>query len=577
MIPVPQVRIDFTRPDGDRWQRCLGDFRCIIEAQTLATVKPALERLERAVRAGAEAVGWIAYEAAPAFDPTLLVRPPDARLPLLWFGIDGREVTTTKPKHLAEFGTWEAAVNADAYTEVFTRIQAALAAGNTYQTNYTFGLETTFAGDPAWLYETLCKAQQSGYSAWFHHPDRDIISVSPELFFARRGTHILVRPMKGTRKRGLTLAEDRSIAAELGNASKDRAENIMIVDLLRSDLNRIAETAGVTVSTLFALERYPTVWQMTSTVEARLPAHTRLTSILDALFPCGSVTGAPKASTMRLIAREESAPRGVYCGAIGYMTRRETVFSVAIRTLTLIGDKARYPVGSGLVADSVGSEEYTECLAKAQVLAQVGLADFQLLETLLHNPEAGFFLLDRHLTRLAESAEYFGFDYEREAISQQLETAVSHCPAASRIRLRLFPDGRCAIEVEPRAGSLPPARIALAAAPVARNDPFLYHKTTHRRVYDRARATRPDAEDVVLFNENGEVTETSTANLAIERGGHWVTPAINSGLLGGTMRAELLARDQIIEGTIGVAEIRLAPRIRLFNSVRGIWEVTLLE
>ncbi len=577
MTLAPQVQIDFTRPGGGRWQRCLGDFRDIVEATTLAAVKPALQRLERAVHAGAEAVGWIAYEAAPAFDPALQVRPPETGLPLLWFGIDGREVTLPKPKHHAAFGPWKATVDAHTYGEIFTRIQAALAAGNTYQVNYTFGLEASFNGDPAWLYETLRQAQRAGYSAWFHYPERDIVSVSPELFFARRGRRILVRPMKGTRKRGLTLAADRSIAQELANAAKDQAENIMIVDLLRSDLSRIAETAGVTVPSLFVLERYPTLWQMTSTIEARLPAHTRLGTILDALFPCGSVTGAPKAATMRLIAREEHTSRGIYCGAIGYVTRRETVFSVAIRTLTLTGNKARYPVGSGLVADSVGPVEYAECLTKAAVLEQSGLADFQLLETLRHDPGTGFFLLDRHLARLAESAEYFGFTYNREGILQQLEGAVLDRHSSSRVRLRLFPDGHCAIEVEPCSGSPPPIRIVLAGTPVSKSDPFLYHKTTHRQAYEQARATRPDAEEVVLFNESGEVTETSIANLAIERHGHWVTPKIDSGLLGGTMRAELLARGQITEGTIDVAEMRRAPRILLFNSVRGTWEAHLFE
>ena len=570
-MKLPFLRFDFPRP------LCFSDPVRVIEAYSLAEVRPALRAVQAASDAGCYAAGYVSYEAAPAFDPALQVNAPISSLPLLWFGVFTEPCAPPDPEpgeyHLSE---WEADSAFPLYERAIHTIREAIAAGEVYQVNHTLRLGAHFQGDPLAFYRRLIGAQPPPFAAYLDLGNYQILSASPELFFHRIGSHITTRPMKGTRRRGRWGEEDDQVAAELRASQKDRAENVMIVDLLRNDLGRLAWPGSVNVPRLFEVERYPTVWQMTSTVEACLRPEVALDEIFGALFPCGSVTGAPKISATRFIARLEATPRQVYCGAIGYLTpNQEAVFSVAIRTalLDLETGRAEYGVGGGIVWDSDAAEEYEEAWSKADVLA--GSAPFDLLETLLW--EAGTYaLLDRHLDRLQASAEFFGFDASRDRVKAALLAHGQQRPeGAWRVRLRLPPDG--APQIESAALSpLPsgPMPVGLARTPVCRTDKFLCHKTTRRAVYEAHRSAQPDCFDVLLWNEEGELTEFTIGNLVIEQGGRLWTPPRGCGLLDGTRRAELLAQGRLQERILRREDLDLASRIWLVNSVRGCVSVT---
>jgi para-aminobenzoate synthetase/4-amino-4-deoxychorismate lyase len=349
----------------------------------------------------------------------------------------------------------------------------------------------------------------------------------------------------------------------------------MIVDMIRNDMGRIAEMGTVHVPRLFEAERYPTVWQMTSTVSSQTTA--RCSEILKALFPCASITGAPKVSAMRIIADLEPAARGVYTGAIGYLAPGgRAQFNVAIRTVVVdrLAGRAVYGVGSGVVWDSDADEEYDECLVKARVLvAKPG--DFSLLETMLWQPGEGIFLLGRHLRRLADSAKYFGFPIDPPRIKQTLAAAIAALPdQAHRVRLLVDQHGGPRVETQPLPAAIgtQPLRLGLAIAPVDREDVFLYHKTTRREIYNTARRARPDCDDVLLWNERGEITETCIANVAVRLDGELVTPPADCGLLAGTLRGELLEAGVLRERAVRVEDMARCAAIFVFNSVRG-WRI----
>jgi para-aminobenzoate synthetase/4-amino-4-deoxychorismate lyase len=350
----------------------------------------------------------------------------------------------------------------------------------------------------------------------------------------------------------------------------------MIVDMARNDLGRIAATGSVTADPLCAAERYPTVWQLTSTVRGTTGAS--FTEILAALFPAASITGAPKVRTMRIIADLETAPRRIYTGAIGFLAPgRRAQFNVAIRTVLV--DRARqtaeYGMGGGIVWDSEAESEWQECLVKARVLA-APMPDFDLLETLAWHPGSGYVLLDAHLARLAASAAYFGRAVEIAVVRQELAAAVARLPAQSqRVRLRVPADGRPIIDMQPLAPLPEPYRVAWAPRPVNPRDPLLYHKTTHRRVYDEARAAVPGVDDVLLVNDRDELTESCIANVLVEIDGRLVTPPVACGLLPGTLREHLLAKGMVTERIVTRSELRPGTRIFLANAVRGLWEVAL--
>ena len=572
--PDPRIRLDSLDPQrGARSFRFAG-LRAVLRADAAAEVPPVLDAVAAAVDAGAHAAGFVAYEAAAAFDPALVTHPPDPRLPLAWFALYDERHEAPPPTVLAgtsELGGWEMGLDAEAYAARIDRIRDLIAAGDTYQVNFTTRLTAPSRGDTAALYARLCLAQRAAYCAYLELGDGlTVVSASPELFFRRETDELELRPMKGTRPRGRWPEEDRALAAELAESAKDRAENLMIVDLLRNDAGRVAEFGSVEVARLFEVERYETVHQLTSTIRARTRPGTSLRDVFTALFPCGSVTGAPKVRTMEIIRELEDGPRGVYCGAIGFASPGEAVFSVGIRTLLIDENagRAELGVGSGITFDSDAAAEYSECLDKAAFTRREP-AEFALLETLLWEPGAGWFLLDRHLERLEASAEYFGFAFSAGAVSEALAGAAAGFPAvAQRVRLRLDRAGAVRVERGPVPDAEEPVRIAIAAEPVDRREVLLYHKTTHREPYQRRATTRPDVDDVLLVNERGELTESTIANLVVKLDGALWTPPLDCGLLPGVFRAELLDSGTIRERVLHPADLAGAEEIWLINSVR---------
>jgi para-aminobenzoate synthetase / 4-amino-4-deoxychorismate lyase len=564
----------------------------VIEARRPSEVTGALDAAGSAAARGLWAAGFVAYEAAPGLDPELSVRvrapdDPFAELPLAWFALFERkeDLTPLEPGRLDPSGSagspWRPSVDRATYDAAVERIRELIAAGHTYQVNHTIRLRAMIQGDERGFYRDLCLAQRGGYAAFLDLGRFRVLSASPELFFRIDGDRITTKPMKGTAPRGRWPAEDEEIAARLVASSKDRAENAMIVDLLRNDLGRICRTGSVEVERMLEAERFETVWQLTSTIEGDLRPEITLLDTFRALFPSGSVTGAPKVRTTRIIADLEDSARGPYCGAIGYLApsgsgEPRANFNVAIRTVVLDTQTrtAEYGVGGGITHDSSASGEYEEIVAKARVLTDVRPA-FELFESLGHAPAEGFRHLNEHLERLAASARYFGFRFELEAAAAALKRAVIEVTEPSVVRLTLARDGALSTDVR----DLPPAeervRVALDDEPVDPSDLWLFHKTTRRAPYERRRERRPDVGDVVLVNDRGEVTESTIANLAVRLNGVWVTPPIDAGLLPGTYRTVLLREGRLIERPVTVNELGGAGELALVSSVRG-WRPAVL-
>jgi para-aminobenzoate synthetase/4-amino-4-deoxychorismate lyase len=565
----------------------------VIEARRPSEVAGAIDAAGSAAARGLWAAGFVAYEAAPGLDPELSVhvRAPDdpfAELPLAWFALFERkeDLPPLEPGRLDPSGSagspWRPSVDRATYDAAVERIRELIAAGHTYQVNHTIRLRAMIQGDERGFYRDLCLAQRGGYAAFLDLGRYRVLSASPELFFRIDGERITTRPMKGTAPRGRWLAEDEEIAARLVASSKDRAENAMIVDLLRNDLGRLCRTGSVEVARMLEAERFETVWQLTSTIEGDLRPEITLLDTFRALFPSGSVTGAPKVRTTRIIADLEDSARGPYCGAIGYLApagsgEPRASFNVAIRTVVLDAQTrtAEYGVGGGITHDSSASGEYEEIVAKARVLTDVRPA-FELFESLAHVPAEGFRHLDEHLERLAGSAGYFGFRFEPEAAAAALKRAVAEVTGPSVVRLALARDGGLSTDVR----DLPPAndavRVALDDEPVDPSDVWLFHKTTRRASYERRRGRRPDVDDVLLVNDRGEVTESTIANLAVRLDGVWVTPPVDAGLLPGTYRNVLLGEGRMTERPVTVDELRGAGELALVSSVRG-WRPAALE
>lgn len=589
--------------EGDRWL----SFRH--PQETLSTfeqteVLDLLAEVEATVQQGIYAAGYVSYEAAAAFDSALSVHPPREGLPLIWFGLfktleeldseslDREPRPAPASSDLADSPiaplSWDPSVSEGAYRRSLGEIFSQISAGETYQINYTFQLRSAFEGDPWNLFTALLSQQRQGYHAYIDTGSQVICSASPELFFSLDGESILCRPMKGTAPRGRTVEEDSEQARFLVNSPKERAENVMIVDMIRNDLGQIAVPGTVSTSSLFDIEKYETVHQMTSTVAAKTGGS--LSDIFQALFPCASITGAPKVRATQLIRDLEKSARGIYTGAIGFVlpsrSGRRAQFNVAIRTIHVdrrghTGSTASFGTGSGIVWDSDPSREYRECQIKALLLRQPE-AEFSLLETMLFTPARGVRLRSRHLARLADSAVYFDFEVNIHAVEEELDRVISNLSQQpARLRLTLDRHGRVSIDaqvVEPIPkvrGVRGPLKVGWAKEPVDSTSKFLFHKTTCREVYTLALKHRPDCDDVLLWNERGEVTESCRANLIVERHGRLTTPPLSSGLLPGTLRAELLQRGRIHEQLITKEEIELAERVFLINSVRGWARVSL--
>ena len=548
-------------------------------AHTLESVVGILRAVEHQVTVShLHAAGFIAYEAGPAFDPALVVRSQGA-FPLLWFGIYREPEQVSFPplprEGLADI-SWEPSVSEKEYRLSLTKIKEYIQTGDTYQVNYTFRLRAPFFADPWRLFVQMVHAQGFGYGAFVNTEGWTICSASPELFFTLEAEELSSRPMKGTVSRGLTQAEDLTQATWLKHSEKNRAENVMIVDMVRNDMGRIADVGSVEVPSLFDVEKYPTLWQMTSTVDCRTRAS--MTDIFRALFPAASITGAPKVRTMQIIAELENAPRRIYTGTIGFLSPgRKAQFNVAIRTVLVdrLSHTSEYGVGGGIVWDSEKTDELQECYTKTRILVQP-TPDFALLETILWTPQEGYFLLDDHLNRLANSAAYFSRPVDMEAIREKLNALGRELPPRlHRIRLVVSQENEPTLEAHTLLLPPQPYRMRLAKTPINSRDPFLYHKTTHRRVYEQALAESPGYDDVLLWNEREEATESCIANVVVEMDGRLLTPPVRCGLLPGTYRSLLLKQGKVTEELIHIQDLRRCSKIYLVNSVRGMWEVSL--
>jgi para-aminobenzoate synthetase / 4-amino-4-deoxychorismate lyase len=541
-----------------------------ITATTAEEVMPALMRLERQVATGLHAAGFISYEAAGAINGDLTTLPP-ADFPLLWFGLFERRSTEPFPSVPEPFALsdWKLSWSEQRYVDAVASVRDFIAAGDCYQVNLTMRQLFSFSGSPRSFFNELLRCQPTPYNCYLEAGRHRILSASPELFFSLEDGILRTRPMKGTAVRGRWFQEDEAQKERLKTTPKELAENLMIVDLLRNDMGIISETGSVQVSSLFDIESHPTVHQMTSTIESRLNKEIGALGLMKALFPCGSVTGAPKRRSMEIIAELEDEPRGLYTGCIGYFSPEgEAKFCVAIRTavLDLETGRGEIGIGSGITFDSVAADEHAECLSKGGFARQKA-EEFHLIESLLL--EGGvFFLLERHLARVARSASYFAFPLDLAAVRRELERISVTATGKQKVRLLLFKDGGVSCTAAPIADATPEAAAGFATSRADSSDRFLYHKTSRRELYRKELALRPDLAEVIFMNERGEVTEGAISNIVILLDSKLLTPPVQSGLLPGVFREELLETGVISEAVLTRKDLERAQEIYAINSVR---------
>jgi para-aminobenzoate synthetase / 4-amino-4-deoxychorismate lyase len=583
----PTALIDFRSPDAGvaPLRLAFGAPRERLRALALDEVAPLLARVDALARAGAWCVGYLCYEAAGAFDAAFATHAPsDPTRPLASFAVYGAPLPGAELEDAGSATvTWTGGPRREAFDATIAEILRAIADGEVYQVNATAPLTGTLQGDPRALFAALRRAQPNAYAAWLDFGDADdrILSVSPELFFDWRDGRLLARPMKGTAPRGATPAADAAQAQFLRSAPKERAENLMIVDLLRNDLSRLAEPHSVRVPRLFHTEAWPTVWQMSSDVVATTRTGTTLGDVFGALFPCGSVTGAPKVQAMRLIRDLEPEPRGVYCGAIGVVQPGgAATFNVPIRTLALRRERwettVRCGIGSGITADASAAGEWDEWRHKRAFVDRASQA-FELLETL--RLEGGVFVdAEAHLARMDEAARHFSFAPPLAAARDALaRLRATH--AGGRWRVRLLADRAGAVRAQAFALALTPGpvRVRLAERPLAGSDgEFVRFKTTRRAHYDPFTPAEDGVFDTLLWNERGELTEFTRGNVALCMAGRWLTPAATCGLLPGIARARLLREGGLAEAILTRDDLARAEGIAFFNSLRG-WLSAVLD
>jgi para-aminobenzoate synthetase / 4-amino-4-deoxychorismate lyase len=558
---APFILLDDARSGAQT--RLFREPREIVRADSLDEVEPALERLRHERR---HAVGFLAYEAGFAFERRLLPLFSAPSVPLLWFGLfDGYEEVDAEhwlPDAAAAWaGAPQPGVSQAEHMARVIKAQARIVAGDIYQANLTFDTRVTVNGDPRALYAGLRRRAEAAYGALIWTGDDWLLSLSPESFFTLDAGKLVARPMKGT-------AAPDAPPEQLRADPKQRAENLMIVDLLRNDLSRVAVPGSVEVPELFAVETYPTVQQMVSTVAAELAPGRDAVDVLRALFPCGSITGAPKVRAMEIIGGIEQRPRGIYTGAIGHINPGgKSAFNVAIRTLHLKpGDShATLGLGSGIVADSVPEAEWLECLAKGAFVRSE--RPFDLIETMGFDPHDGLIRLDRHMERMKASAAELGFAFDRHAARNELQAATFRLRDRSRIRLLGSARGHYAIEVRRLEQPQEPVEVALAPLPVPTDDFRLRYKTTDRGFYDEARA-RSGSFEVLFTDPGGFLSEGSFTNIFVERDGMLLTPPLRRGLLPGILRGELIDEGRAVEADLRPED--LSAGFLIGNSARGL-------
>ena len=541
-------------------------------AWQLADVIPLLGQVERHARQRRWAVGMVAYEAAAAFDQAFQTLPPLEGIPLASFAIFD---APSEPEEEAldvgfDCSHWHSDIPSSGFRKKVECIREGIQAGAYYQVNLTTRLRANFKGNPCAFFSSLCEAQPGAYALFLDFGDWQIASVSPELLFewSPATAEIMARPMKGT-------APLSQPAADLRASAKDRAENLMIVDLLRNDIARVSHQGSVRVPKLFTIDNFATLRQMTSTIVGETLPDADLAQIFAALFPCGSITGAPKIAAMQAIAALEPSPRGAYCGALGVVQPGgAALFSVGIRTVTIANGKAECGIGSGITWDSDPAEEHRECQIKRRFLLRASAA-FDLLDS-IKLKDGAYWLRERHCERLQRSAEHFGFPFDIEAVNRALRaTAEQHQNGAHALRLLLSRRGNIAIEMRPLPFTPAHPSVALAETAISSDDEFLHHKTTHRAVYEAQAPKSAGIFDTLLFNERGEITEFTRGNVAMELDGRFLTPPESSGLLPGTLRAELLSQGKLIERVLKHDDLARAKALWFLNSLRGFFPVRL--
>jgi para-aminobenzoate synthetase/4-amino-4-deoxychorismate lyase len=572
-VDPPQVIVD----DGDRERSWSGPV-ATVRANTPADIGTAFAKIESALASGHHVGGYFSYELGYALERRLLPLMPSCKMPLLWFGIFENSVAPAagvdQTRSRAYAGPLRHDWSAQNHADAFARVHALIAAGDLYQANLTYRARFAFGGDPLALYRRLRARAGARHCAYVDDGERQLLSFSPELFFEISPEGIIrARPMKGTAARGETPNEDQAARARLATNEKERAENLMIVDLLRNDLSRVSQPGSVRVETLFEVETYPTVHQMVSSISARLEPGAGVERIVRALFPCGSVTGAPKLRAMEVIREVETDARGIYCGAIGWFAPDgRAAFNVAIRTLMITGGGGEVGIGGGIVFDSRAEPEYEECRIKARFY-EAGRPEIRLIETLRYAPAAGFVRGERHLARMAASAAALGLPFDQAAAWAALRACTKGAEGSLRIRLTLGEDGAFEAAAEPFSGSFTSWRFAVSPERVWSGDPLLRHKTSIRELYDgeHTRLVKETGCDEVLFlNERGELTEGSRTNIFVQKEGGLLTPPVASGLLDGCLRRELIEQGRCLEAVLRPDDLARAEQIFLGNSLRGL-------
>ncbi len=546
-----------------------------LKTRDLSEVADLLAQVESYQEQGYYVVGYVSYEAAPAFEEKLAVH----KLPLLgeyllYFTVHDRVETSPIPLTYEEVdlpSKWQEVTSEANYEKAIAQIHHHLRQGDTYQVNYTVQLKQDLSANPFAIYNRMVVEQEAGYNAYVEHDEMAVISMSPELFFEQNDRELTTRPMKGTTQRGVTDQEDLAQASWLEQDPKNRSENMMIVDLLRNDMNRISEVGSEHVERLCQVEQYSTVWQMTSTIKSQLRADVDLVTIFRSLFPCGSITGAPKIATMEIIKKLEPQPRGVYCGTIGcLLPNGRRIFNVAIRTIQLYQGKAIYGVGGGITWDSTWESEYREVHQKAAVLYRKQ-ARFQLITTGKISQKQLLFE-EQHLERLTKASRYFAYPFNPEDLRQRIEEECRACDSHQDYRLRISLSKSGEIEISrqiltPLSSSFCKAKLCQQEADL--NQSFTYFKTTHRPHLTLGK------QEIIYHNAAGELLETSIGNLVLKINGKLYTPPIRLGILPGIYRQHLLETGQVEEKVLTVPDLDQAETIYGCNAVRGLYELTL--
>ncbi|WP_182201229.1 aminodeoxychorismate synthase component I [Paraliobacillus salinarum] len=568
----PFLQFSFQTEQHNQKTLTFTDPLAIYQASTLDQVLPVLQKVECAINDGHYAAGFLSYEAAPAFDSNYKVNPSNTAFPLIYFAIFNKpnQSSTSTVKKSYNLSQWNFIANYNEYKKGIQAIKRAIKQGDTYQVNYTTQMKADFSGNSYTLYQQLIENQQSSYNAYIKTENFDILSASPELFFQVNDGTITTKPMKGTSPRGRFYQEDQVLKQQLYESEKERAENLMIVDLLRNDLGKIAKLGSVKVTKQLEIESYPTVHQMTSTITADLETN-KIIDWFQALFPCGSITGAPKIKTMEYIASLEQNARGVYCGAIGYFTpAHEAIFNVPIRTVVIdkTDNQAIYGVGSGVTWDSKINSEYEELKTKAKLLTEKRTS-FQLIETMLLD-QGTYPLESYHIKRLSESAAYFGFSFSEGNVRAVLEE-IRHQTGKGKYKVRLLlnKNGEIKHSTEILEDIAQGVNCCLANSPIDKADVFHYHKTTKRSIYQKHISDDPAIFSTLLWNEENEITEFTFGNVVVEINGDYFTPPITSGVLPGTYRQYLLKHNKIQERIIKKDELMDADKLWFVNGLRG--------